>query len=123
MRQKSEILQMLTWLASSGRFEAKPENLILLKIFDKMGVPHLKEAIKGIGDTIQQQRQAQEAQMQAQQAQQAQQQAQMQAQRQVQMQQQQGQPQAQAQAQRQAQMQAQVQQQAQARMGGGVVGP
>ncbi len=65
MRQKSEILQMLTWLASGGRFEARPDNLVLLRVLDKLGVPHLKEAIRHMEDVIRKQEAAAQAQTRA----------------------------------------------------------
>ncbi len=65
MRQKSEILQAITWLATAGKFEPNPQNLILLRILDKMGVPHLKEAIKAMEDAAEQEKQAVKAQQEA----------------------------------------------------------
>jgi hypothetical protein len=46
MKQKSEIVTMITFLANSGRFEPSPGNLMLLNILDKLGVPQMKDAIK-----------------------------------------------------------------------------
>lgn len=69
MRSKSEVLQAVTWLASSGRFAPSPENLVLLRILDKIGVPHLKEAIKTMEEAAQREEQALKAQQEAQAAQ------------------------------------------------------
>ena len=78
MRSKSEILQAITWLATTNKFEPNPQNLVLLRILDKIGIPHLKEAIKSMEDAAAKAEAAQKAQ-QAQMEAQAQAQAQAQA--------------------------------------------
>ena len=68
MKNKSEMMNSIVSLAGQGRFEPTPGNMLILKILDKIGVPHLKEVIGQMEQDLQQaqQMQAQEAEKQLQ---------------------------------------------------------
>jgi hypothetical protein len=55
LKSKPQIFEMLVMLANSGKFEPSPSNLVLLRALDKLGVPHLKEAISNMETQIEQQ--------------------------------------------------------------------
>ena len=54
MKNKSEMMNSIVSLAGQGRFEPTPGNMLILKILDKIGVPHLKEVIGQMEQDIQQ---------------------------------------------------------------------
>ncbi len=67
LKSRMQILQLILNLAKDGRFMPTPDNLMILQILDKVGVPHLKDAIKNMEFLLQQQQILAEGQLQMQQ--------------------------------------------------------
>jgi hypothetical protein len=66
LKSRMQILQLILALAKDGRFVPSPDNLMILRILDKVGVPHLKDAIKNMEAVLMQQQAVLQQQMQAQ---------------------------------------------------------
>jgi len=56
MKAKGEVFSNLVLLAGQGRFESTPSNLFLIKVLDKLGVPHLKDLIASMSAEVEQQK-------------------------------------------------------------------
>jgi hypothetical protein len=67
LKSRMQILQLILALARDNRFVPTPDNLMILQILDKVGVPHLKDAIKNMEAMLLQQQAVAEQQMQAEQ--------------------------------------------------------
>jgi hypothetical protein len=67
MKSRMQILQIILALAKDGRFQPTPDNLMVLRILDKIGVPHLKDAITSMEEALVQQQMMMQQQIQQQQ--------------------------------------------------------